>query len=378
MNILIIGGGIGGPALATFLARQGKRVTLIEQASAWKNIGFGVNVWGIGRKVLAELGVDAKLEPFGYPVETIDLSTPAGQKIFSLDFDTFLPYGGRQIVVPRAKLHELILEALHSSVEVLLGTTVIELQQDGKQVRVHLSDGTTRTFDLVVGADGINSKTREFVSRDDVRYYDLSVSVFWLPEGVPCPKNPTGMSRVGSALWFYPLLDRTFIATSIRISPFQKISIRDRLAPFRQYFIEHGWREEDLQKVIDSEGTHYVDDLKYVRRGPWSKGRVALLGDARHGFIPTVGMGASMALEDAKVLAEELAKVDTENIEQALVAYAQRRNPRVDRVRRFSAFTEVWCNPRSIWPAMSLWLMPRAVTRFLLQKMVLRILKQKI
>ena len=346
MNILIIGGGIGGPALATLLAKQGENVTLIEKSSEWKHVGYGVTLWGIGRKILRELGIDHKLERVGHPVPSCDLKAEDGSLIINLDFKQFAPYGGDMLIVHRSDLHQHILETIPSSVEILLGTTVTTMEQSSSGVDVVLSNGTTKTFDLVVGADGVHSPTRSFLGMHDVTQLGWSVEVFWVPEHIACSKKVVGITESYRTLCFYPIKDRTFIAIARHHS-----AITDEnesfITPFIPYLRNHGWSDADITTVTADDYPRFKDELTYITMNSWSKDRIALLGDARHAFAPVIGMGANLALEDAWVLAEELKTVSEQDISQALIHYEKRRTGRVNNIRTLSRFIEPWFNASS-------------------------------
>ena len=347
MKVLIIGGGIGGPALATFLARQGKQVTLVERSAEWKNIGFGVTIWGIGRKVLRKLGIEDALAEAGHPLTNVQLMAQDETPIIEIDFKKFSGYGGDVMIVPRAKLHEQLLKAIPPSVDIRQGTTVANIVQEGKQARVTFAGGASEVFDLVVGAEGVSSKTRELFSPNDVSYYNWSVVAFWMPENVPNLRETLCISEAGRTLCFYPTKERTFIAIANPNPPSQKRPAEKFITPFVPYLLRHGWTQADVEKMLAESDSYFMDDMRYVRMGAWSKNNVAILGDARHAFVPIIGMGANLALEDAQVLAEELEKADVNGIGFALRAYGKRRTARVNRVRFLSRSIEPWFNTNS-------------------------------
>ncbi len=377
-KVLIIGGGIGGPALATFLARQGNSVTLVEKSFEWKNIGFGVTIWGIGRKVLRKLGIEEQLADAGQPVKFVRLISGDESLIIELDFKKFAAFGGEAIIVPRSKLHEQLLEAIPPSVTILQGTTVTDIKQEDKQVHVVFNDGASHTFDLVVGAEGVHSQTREMVSPNNVSFYNWSVVAFWMPENVPNPKDVVCISETDRTLCFYPTKKRTFIAIANYNIASQKRPAEKFITPFVPYLLKHGWGKADIEKVIAESSSYYMDDMRYIQMGAWSKESVVLVGDARHAFVPIIGMGANLALEDAQVLAEELEKVGTKDIDMALRAYAKRRTPRVNKVRALSRLLEPWFNTRSsVFVSIRKFIAPY-LPKFLIEHKFYRVLKQEI
>lgn len=344
MKVLIIGGGVGGPALATFLARQNAEVTLIDRAPEWKNIGFGLTLWGNGRKVLKELGIDAELASNGYEVPFIRAYSIAGKLIWKdLHFKYFKDFGGSVIIVPRSKLHELIVGAMPATVKVRLGITVTHLAHQGKKVEVVFSDGMREEFDLVVGADGVDSSTREMIfGPGDLQSYGWRFWVFWVPEGIRIDPYAFSVSGSDKALGFWPLRKRGFIGIGQIGKKAAHADPESLLSYFKPFLVNRGWAEDHFQKVLKNAENDFFDEVRYVKMGPWYKGRVALLGDARHAFAPIIGQGASLALEDAQVLAAELGK--SKNVPEALEAYERRRQSRVRQVRALSTFIETFAN----------------------------------
>lgn len=378
MRVLIIGGGIGGTALATFLARQGKEVTLVERSPEWRNIGFGVTIWGIGQRVLRKLGIEEELAKSGHPVDVVKLVSRDLNPVITLDFKNFTEFGGQPIIVPRSKLHELLLQSIPSRTTVLTGLTVSNIVTENKRANVTFSNGKNETFDLVVGAEGVHSKTRELITPNATTPYNWSVVVFWMPESVSHPKQTFCISEADKTLCFYPTKERTFIAIARYCDPEKKPPAKDFISPFIPYLREHGWSDIDIEKTLAEAESYFIDDMRYVEMGAWSKNNIALLGDARHAFAPIIGMGANMALEDAQVLAEELSQVNVDGIEHALKAYTKRRTSRVNRVRALSRFIEPWFNAHSrllvAFRDAIIPLLPNAI----MERMFISVLKEKV
>jgi 2-polyprenyl-6-methoxyphenol hydroxylase-like FAD-dependent oxidoreductase len=378
MRVLIIGGGIGGTALATFLAWQGKEVTLVERSPEWKNIGFGVTIWGIGRRILRKLGIEDTLAESGHPVDVVKLVAHDLKPVITLDFKNFTEFGGEPIIVSRAKLHQLLRTKIPEAVRLFTGVTVSTIIERNKKTEVALSNGIQETFDLVVGAEGVHSKTRELITPNATTPYNWSVVVFWMPESVSHPKQTFCISEADKTLCFYPTKERTFIAIARYCDPEKKPPAKDFISPFIPYLREHGWSDTDIEKTLAEAGSYFIDDMRYVEMGAWSKNNIALLGDARHAFAPIIGMGANMALEDAQVLAEELSQVNVDGIEHALKAYTKRRTSRVNRVRALSRFIEPWFNAHSrllvVFRDAIIPLLPNVI----MERMFISVLKEKV
>ncbi len=374
MKVLIVGGGVGGPTLATLLSRQGNDVVLIDKTPQWKNIGFGLTLWGNGRKILRGLGIDSELAAFGYEVPFIRAYSSEGKQIWKdLQFGDFKDLGGSVLIVPRAHLHELIIKAIPKEVDVRLGLSIESLTQSEERVDVIFNNETTESFDLVVGADGVASRVRDLVfGNKDLRRYGWRFWVFWAPQDAPKSPYAFSVSGTDAAMGAWPTRHGSFIG----IGQFGKEALtsdpQSLLYTFKSFLTSRGWTDKHFEEVLKNAPNDFFDELRYVKMGAWKRGRVVLLGDARHAFAPIIGWGASLALEDAWVLAEELKR--NTDISKALAGYEKRRDRRVRKVRRFSGFIELAANFTSrifvfFRNTLGRWL-PRFLLTFPLRKML--------
>ncbi|MCR4328896.1 MAG: FAD-dependent monooxygenase [Patescibacteria group bacterium] len=328
MKVLVVGGGIGGLAVAVLLERRGIDVTLVEQAPEFRHIGFGMTIFSNGRKVLRELGLGDEVSRHGYKVPWIMSADPNGRVIgerinFSSDLAKF---GEPSVTIARAVLHDALVKSLLRT-KLRLGTKIETFKNTAKGVLVTLHSGEKEEFDLLVAADGIHSHIRETIfGRGESKFYGWSLRFFWAPKDVPVLHGALCLTKEKITLAIYPLKGKSCVGIyeyNPKRDKHQPLDLHD----FLPYLSRHGWTHEDIAQVEKEarEGHQYYDHLRHVSLGKWYKKRVVLLGDARHGFSPITGMGASMALEDAFVLADELAKVESTHLDVALKNYSRRR-----------------------------------------------------
>jgi 2-polyprenyl-6-methoxyphenol hydroxylase-like FAD-dependent oxidoreductase len=342
MKILIIGGGIGGLAAAGFLQKKGFDITLVEQAPEFKHIGFGMSLFSNGRFVLRELGIDEEVARNGYIVPGLGLNYPDGSPLGQrLDFIHLKKLGAPVITIERAALHEALVKNL-KNLKMCLGTTVKKITNNDDGAEVEFSDGTKEKFDLVVAADGIHSQIRQdFFEANAASYYGWSVRAFWAPAHAYKPSSCMCLSEERAILALYPLKEKDLVAL-YEYNP-QKISHPPiNLKDFTPFLLKHGWTEEDISSVKEESmtGKQFYDHLHRISLGEWFKKRIVLLGDARHATSPITGMGGSMALEDAFVLADELGKHAPNNIPLALKNYSERRTRRIKQMRTLTDLVE--------------------------------------
>lgn len=345
MKILIVGGGIGGLALAGFLKDKAE-ITLVDKAPKWGDIGYAIALWGNGQKILDKLGVLHDIKKGGYEIPWDAEGTNKGKILKVLDFGVFSKYGPT-LVVTRTLLHMTLVKKVENGVDIRLNTTVEKIAQDGDEVNVTFSNGSKDTFDLVVGADGIHSKVRDLVFGGRyLKPYGFAVWTFWSPKGLAFPRGVFELSDAGSIYFIYPMEDRAVVMLATANDK-GKADIPPTKELLHELFADF---EESIGHMIDAieDPAHiFRDKLMYVDMKDWYQGQVVLLGDAQHASSPLTGMGASMALEDAFVLAEELNAVDTFDISSALQKYKMRRARRIKNFHKMSKLIESWIMVKS-------------------------------
>jgi FAD-dependent urate hydroxylase len=343
MKILIVGGGIAGPALAIQLKKHNVscEITLIEQAPEFKNIGYSVVLWGNGRNVLREIGIDnGVVEREGYEVPWEAFETLEHRLIQASPFEPFRRFGP-MVSIPRAILHKTLIDQLDPA-SIRLNTKVKNIIKNTDEgVEVEFTDGTIASYDLLVGADGIHSATREQVWGPGLlKPYGSSLYLFWMPEGFQFSKGAVGIVSGGKMFFTYPGQNRAVVMLGTLRKPGVPDDPETRPARIAEFFKEFGPVVQDMIRQIPSGKDILFSDTSHVDMKDWYKSRVVLIGDARHALSPLTGMGASLALEDSCVLAQELARQS--DVKGALKCFAERRGPRIKRFQRETKLLESW------------------------------------
>jgi len=309
-RITVLGGGIGGLAVALACAQAGAQVTVLEQAETISEVGAGIQISPNGWRVLQALGVAdavAARSPRAMAVRLRDFRR--GAEVFPMPLsDLAMPYH----FVHRADLVEILEAAcLAVGVEIRLGVQVATVTPARSQTDLHLSDGAGETHGLVLAADGLHSRARVALNPKSRPFFTGQVA--WrctVPWPEPLPAEAHVFMGPGRHLVRYPLRDRQLVNI---------VAVEER----------DGWA---------SEGWHHRDDPAHLRRAftdfcpevrdlleraeevylwglfrhpvaeRWHDGALALLGDAAHPTLPFLAQGANMALEDAYVLCRCLAE----------------------------------------------------------------------
>ncbi|WP_214317207.1 FAD-dependent monooxygenase [Nonomuraea sediminis] len=304
-NVLISGASIGGPALAYWLTRFGFNVTVVEKAPSLRPGGQNVDFKGGPHfEVLTRMGVldeVRRLQTGGIDVEIIDAD---GRRL------TLMPgeFTGGELEIQRGDLARVLYDRTRQTCEYVFGDSITSLTQTPGGVHVTFERGGPRTFDLVVGADGIHSNVRRLAfgpESDHVRflghYYalvDISAGDFG-PVG-KMYNEPGRMASLGG-----PKAPGFFVFRSEPLEYDRHDMEEQRLVLLRAY---EGlkWRGPAILEAIKESKDVYLDTVSQVRVDTYGKGRVALLGDAAYGNT-LAGFGTGLALVGAYVLAGELA-----------------------------------------------------------------------
>jgi 2-polyprenyl-6-methoxyphenol hydroxylase-like FAD-dependent oxidoreductase len=329
-RVLVVGGGIGGLSSTIALRQAGIEVDVVEKNPAWDVYGVGIIQPGNALRALHAIGLAVEACAQGHPIYGDAAWLANGEtKLAENDWPALvagLPPGNG---ITRPRLHQILQAAtLRSGADVRTGVSLAGLADRIDEVSVDFTDGTTRCYDLVIGADGLHSQVREllFGSEPQPNYTGQVVWRYNLPRIDGLDKIWMYLGPAGSA-GFVPLApDLMYILTiekppdhaALRL-PQQGLAAiyRERLAPFGGLVAEH------RELITDDHAVVYRPVENLVVPAPWHRGRVLLIGDAAHATSPHCGQGAAQAIEDGLVLTEELSR--REDLAAALAAFMERR-----------------------------------------------------
>lgn len=355
-SIGIIGGGIGGLTAALALLLKGFDVSVFEQASQLQEVGAGLQISPNGVRVLCALGLEKQLMEVCFEPEGKEIrlwNTGDTWKLFDLGVLSSERYGFPYVTVHRNDLHQLLVKAVEKVMPgaIRLDHRFTELDQRGGKVTLSFEGKPSATFDVVIGADGVHSKTRELLFGSGPAKFTGIVA--WrgvIPVELLPPElvRPIGTNWVGPGghVIHYPIRRGELINFTSVIER-QDWTIESWSTPGtnQEYHDDYpGWHP-----VVHAYIAAIPQPFKWalIARPPmqeWVKGRVALLGDACHPSLPFLAQGAVMALEDACILARAFEEFDT--VEAALDHYQKARIPRTTRaVEGAYANTERFHNP---------------------------------
>ena len=333
-HALVAGAGLAGLATAKVLHDLGWTVDLVERRQAFDAIPTGLFLHANGMRAFAALGAAAALRARGRDIERLRMRSADGSTQGVADLTSVWPGVGPSVTIDRG----LSLQALMQwcPVAVRMGLGVQKVSERGHRVEAALSDGSATEYDLVVGADGVYSTIRRQVWPDvDVRYGGESCwrGVVDCPPGLDdwdlclCQQGTFLAMPIGRGLAYW-------VAVGYSARPFED-PVNGRAARVQKRFGDvTGVHAQVLSQLKDDARIQFSPaDEVWVDKPV--HGRVVLLGDAGHGTTPSMAQGASMAAEDALVLARELAA--SPDTDEALARYAHRRVPRTRYVQETTA-----------------------------------------
>jgi 2-polyprenyl-6-methoxyphenol hydroxylase-like FAD-dependent oxidoreductase len=318
-DILISGAGIAGPALAYWLRHHGFAPTVVEQAPAPRPGGQAVDLRGAAREVADRMGILDTVRQAHTGTRGLAYVDSANRRLAALPAELLGDSGGAiaEVEILRSDLAGILYAATRDDVEYRFSDAVTEIVQDDDGAKVSFQRGAPQRFDLVVGADGVHSAVRGLAFGPESRFVrDLGayVAIFTTTSLLGLDGWELMHSTPGRTAGLYPVGQANQAKAGFYfVSPpldHDRRDIDHQKRLLAEAFAGQGWEVPRLLDAMWEAPDFYFDRISQVHMDRWSAGRVALVGDAAYGPSPLAGVGTSLALVGAYVLAGELAAAD--------------------------------------------------------------------
>lgn len=351
-RVLVTGASIAGNTVAFALARAGATVTVVEQADGFRDGGQNIDVRDVGRDVLRRMDLEQAALAQGTGEEGTAWIDGDGHAVAEIRTDAIDGDGPTaEMEILRGDLARLLYDAARDRAAYRFGDRIAALDDDGDGVDVRFASGAEARYDLVVVAEGVGAPTRErvFPGENAPRWMDMTLAYFTIP------RTPDD-----DRLWrWYHTTDGRSVSlrpdrhgTTRAMLGIQKPPEGEQDWPverqkryLRERFADAGWQAPRVLDGMDTTDDFYFDVLRQVRMARWHAGRVVLTGDAAWCVTPLGGIGATLAVTGAWVLAGELARHD--DPVAAFAAYEAAMRPMVDQAQGVPKIAPRLMNPHS-------------------------------
>jgi 2-polyprenyl-6-methoxyphenol hydroxylase-like FAD-dependent oxidoreductase len=333
-KILISGAGIAGCCLGWWLERYDYDVTLVEQAAEPRRGGYVIDFWGLGFEVAERMGLLETLRRQDLDIEEFQVVDGGGRRVAGIDQGALRELtGGRLMSLPRS--------AVASALYVRFGESITALTERADGVDVTFRSGAPGTYDLVIGADGLHSAVRRLAFGDGAQFEQFlgyEVAAFSAP-GYP-HRNPhtyVTYGEPGRQIWRITMQDGTTVFLLVfAATDRDAIATHDpaaQKAVLAKRYAGSGWETAEMLQALEAATDLYLDRVSQIVMPRWSKGRVALIGDACACPSLLAGEGSAMAMAEAYSLAGELDAAGGDHV-RAFEAYERQLRPYVERKQK--------------------------------------------
>ncbi|MBL4678577.1 MAG: FAD-dependent monooxygenase [Mucilaginibacter sp.] len=349
-KILISGASIAGPTLAFWLTRYGFDVTIIERSKSLRLGGQNLDIRGAGRAIVRLMGIEQ---------EILDANTgEIGLQFVDSDnkVKAAFPSDGpgsftSEAEILRGDLVNILYNSTKDRAKYVFGIFVTAINQTGDEVEVTFNDGKTETFDLLIAADGVRSTTRQLIFGDEPQLKFTGLYNAWYT--IPKIDTDTQWARWYTAPGSRVILIRPDNHGTMRASfsflsedkGYQKLPNSEQKKILKEKLSGAGGEAERLRAEVEKNDDVYFDAISQVHAQKWFSGRTGMIGDAAYCPTPLTGMGTTLAIVGAYLLAGELSR--HANHEDAFVAYEKRMRPFVEDVQKLPPGVPWLAHPKS-------------------------------
>ncbi|TPM26476.1 FAD-dependent monooxygenase [Mesorhizobium sp. B2-3-4] len=337
-NVLISGASFAGLATAYWMNRLGYRVTVVEISKGLKKGGTPVNIGADVIGIVERMGLLERIEANCLNMRGMEFKNAddVTQGQILREANSGGPDDDWEI--ERDTLLDIMFDCVKDDVEFVFDNGIEALTETARDVAVSFRNGAQRSFALIFGCDGNHSRVRKLQFGDEAAYTHFLGQYFSITivDKLLIEENTTQMYNIpGKAVMLNAYNNKTDIVlcfSSESEIPYNYRDERQQREIIAERFAGQGWRVPELLTEVDQSGTFYFDKVCQIKMPSWTKGRVALVGDAAYCASPAAGMGGSLAIIGAAALADAFEKHGG-NFERAFQEYNQAFRPYIEGVQ---------------------------------------------
>lgn len=343
-KVLISGASIAGLSTAWWMNKLGYQVTVVEIASEPRTAGAAIDVRGKTVHIAKRMGILDQLKANRLQVELIEFKNAENAtegSIAQQNEEAEVPED--DIEIERDKFINILYNELKNSVEFIFSNSITALSETKNDIQVTFKNDAQRTFDLVFGCDGSHSGVRRIWFGDEAEYTYFMGAYFSITivNKLLIKQKTMQMYNVpDKAVTLNAYNNKTdiiFCFNSEKEIPYDyRNTVQQRKIIFEQ-FAGESWRTVELLEELENANNFYFDKFCQIKMPSWTKGRVALIGDAAYCASPAAGMGGSIAIDGAAALADALQKHNG-NFELAFQDYNKNLRPFIEEVQTTAEF----------------------------------------
>ena len=338
-KVLVSGASVAGLSTAYWMNKLGYKVTVVEMANGPRTTGAAFNIKGTALDAAKRMGIFEQLKANRLQVEMIEFKNAAdvteGSIVLTNDSEVL---ADDDLEIERDKFVHILFESLKNDIEFIFNDSITALDETTNDIKAIFKNGPQRAFALVFGCDGLHSVVRKIWFGHEAEYTHFLEAYFSITivNKLLVKQKTMQMYNVpDKAIMLNAYNNKTdiiFCFYSEKEIPYDYRDVEQQRKIILEQFAGQSWRTAELLEEVQHSDNFYFDKFCQIKMPSWTKGRVALVGDAGYCASPAAGMGASLSMSGAAALADALQK-NNGNFKLAFEDYNQHLRPFIEEVQ---------------------------------------------